>query len=213
MPRAMGEVDHRKTIALLDAAEAVICHEGAPASLGHIARAAGVSKQTLYNRFGGRAGFFAALAAHQATRCPPPVIEQQLRRTTSEAVQTYVSELLAYLDRPLHRELLAPRSVETRTSGAIWRRDVLGRARNDLAGWFDQQTRAGRLHIADPEAMAALLIQLCVAQTIAPVCARGALKPSAAAKRALVLQVIGAVLCEAADRPTPRRRVLCTPSL
>lgn len=191
MARARGGIDHQKTAALLNAAESLISRRGVGVSLVQIARSAGVSKQTLYNRFGGRTGFFAALAADQAVNRPPPPINHPAGRPPHEALERYAVEMLAYLNGSLHRELLAPRTIETEAAGAAWREDVLGRARRDLGEWFVQQTNTGRLHISDPDVMAALLIQLCVAQTLAPIALSGEPDSPAAAKT-LVSRVVQA---------------------
>ncbi|WP_257838456.1 TetR/AcrR family transcriptional regulator [Phenylobacterium sp. J426] len=209
MARARGGIDHQKTTALLKAAEALISRRGVGVSLVQIARSAGVSKQTLYNRFGGRTGFFTALAADQAANCPPPAIGQPAGRTPSEALERYAVEMQAYLNRPLTRELLAPRTIETEAAGAAWREDVLGRARRDLEGWFVQQANTGRLHVSDPDVMAALLIQLCVAETLAPIVPSGEPASPSAAKP-LVSRVVQALFTfeghprGAGESPSPR---------
>ena len=51
MPRIAGQIDEAKTEAILDAALALFFEKGALASMEAIARKAGVSRQTLYNRF------------------------------------------------------------------------------------------------------------------------------------------------------------------
>lgn len=191
MARIRGSVDHQKTAMLFKAAEAAISRHGMRASLVEIARSAGVSKQTLYNRFGGRSGFFAALATNQASNHPPPVIDNPAQDTPSASLVRYVDELLDYLNRPLHRELPYPRSIETEVAAAAWRHHVLGRARRELTAWFVQQTTTGCLRIADPDAMAALFVQLCVAQTLAPIEISGGSSPSPV--KAPVSRIIDAV--------------------
>ena len=51
MPRAAGQIDAAKTEAILDAAYEVLAERGLSAPMGEIARRAGVSKQTVYNRY------------------------------------------------------------------------------------------------------------------------------------------------------------------
>lgn len=58
--RRQASVD-RTAIAILDAARELIA-EGGPAGVGAIAQRAGVSRITVYNRFGSRAGLLEALA-------------------------------------------------------------------------------------------------------------------------------------------------------
>lgn len=167
-------------------------------SLVQIARAAGVSKQTLYNRFGGRTGLLAALAADRAANCPPPPICDPAGRPPFEALERYVVEMLVFLNRPLHRELLAPRMSETEDAGAAWREAVLGRAWSDLQGWLVEQANTGRLRMSDPYMMAALVIQFCVAQTLAPLVFSG-VSDSPAASKILVSRAFQALFTMETD--------------
>ena len=54
MPRALGQIDARKSQAILDAAAEVLAERGFSASIEEVARRAGVSKQTIYNHFGSK---------------------------------------------------------------------------------------------------------------------------------------------------------------
>ena len=54
MPRALGQIDARKTQAILDAAADVLAERGSGASIEEVARRAGVSKQTIYNHYGSK---------------------------------------------------------------------------------------------------------------------------------------------------------------
>ena len=51
MPRALGQIDTRKQLAILDAAAEVLAERGFNASIEEVARRAGVSKQTIYNHY------------------------------------------------------------------------------------------------------------------------------------------------------------------
>ena len=63
MPRIAGQIDETKTEAILEAALALFTEKGALASMDAIARRAGVSRQTLYNRFPeGKESLFVAVA-------------------------------------------------------------------------------------------------------------------------------------------------------
>src|ERR1700760_4192514 len=61
MPRLAGQVDRAKAEAMLVAAGEVISERGFGAPVEAIAKRAGVSKQTLYNHYGGKAGLIRAL--------------------------------------------------------------------------------------------------------------------------------------------------------
>ena len=54
MPRALGQIDARKSQAILDAASEVLAERGFSASIEEVARRAGVSKQTIYNHYGSK---------------------------------------------------------------------------------------------------------------------------------------------------------------
>ena len=66
MPRAPGQVDEHKSEAILQAASDLFVEKGAGASMTEIARRAGVSKQTLYNRFPTKLDIARALAARRS---------------------------------------------------------------------------------------------------------------------------------------------------
>ncbi|EHN76679.1 TetR family protein, partial [Streptomyces coelicoflavus ZG0656] len=51
MARRRGQVDEKKSEAILEAAATLFAEKGLSASMEEIARLAGVSKQTVYNRF------------------------------------------------------------------------------------------------------------------------------------------------------------------
>ena len=73
MPRIPGQVDERKSEAILQAASDLFVEKGASASMAEIARRAGVSKQTLYNRFASKVEIASALADRRATDITAPL--------------------------------------------------------------------------------------------------------------------------------------------
>ena len=83
--RRQTSVDRTAT-AILDAARELIA-EGGPAGIGAIARRAGVSRITVYNRFGSRAGLLEALAPHAPSAEPDSAeprdrLRRQFERTS-----------------------------------------------------------------------------------------------------------------------------------
>lgn len=62
MPRVAGQIDPRKSEAILEAASELFAERGVAVTMAEIARHAGVSKQTLYNRFASKAEIGRALA-------------------------------------------------------------------------------------------------------------------------------------------------------
>lgn len=61
MPRALGQIDVRKTEAILEAAAEVLADRGFGASIEEVARRAQVSKQTIYNHYGSKTELVRAL--------------------------------------------------------------------------------------------------------------------------------------------------------
>ena len=66
MPRAAGQIDPRKSEAILEAAATLFHELGGAVSMEAIARKAGVSKQTLYNRFASKTELAHALAERRS---------------------------------------------------------------------------------------------------------------------------------------------------
>ena len=63
MARRRGQVDERKSEAILDAAATLFADKGLQAKMDEIAKLAGVSKQTVYNRFASKLEIAQALAS------------------------------------------------------------------------------------------------------------------------------------------------------
>jgi AcrR family transcriptional regulator len=157
MPRLPGQIDQVKRDAVLDAASQVIAERGLGAPLDAIARRAGVSKQTLYNQFGDRAGLVRAMISRRVDALAAPLTRGG---TSSEAV-------LAEYAREMMNVLLAPGNLAaTRLAiqGAIDMPDIArtihqvgaqaSRAR--LADYLRTETAAGRLDVDDPNEAAEL---------------------------------------------------------
>ena len=65
-------VDRTRTAVLSAARELVAAGGGASLSVGEVARRAGVSRLTIYNRFGSRSGLLRAVAGQAHGRAVPP---------------------------------------------------------------------------------------------------------------------------------------------
>ena len=71
--------------AILDAAWRLICERGrADVSLGEIAKAAGVTRQSIYIGFGGRAGLLTAMARHADDRSEHARRMREISRGTAD---------------------------------------------------------------------------------------------------------------------------------
>lgn len=73
MPRPHGHIDEKKREAILKAASELFLEKGLGATMAEIARRAGVSKQTLYNRFPNRIDIARALAEQRSDAVTAPL--------------------------------------------------------------------------------------------------------------------------------------------
>jgi len=72
MPRALGQIDVRKSEAIVEAAFAVLAERGLSAPLEEVARRANVSKQTVYNHYGSKTQLIRTLIERRRDESPPP---------------------------------------------------------------------------------------------------------------------------------------------
>lgn len=75
MPRVAGQIDVAKTAAILSAAGAVFSERGLSAPIDAVARRAGVSKQTIYNRYRSKADLVRALVTQRVEEATAPLFE------------------------------------------------------------------------------------------------------------------------------------------
>lgn len=157
MPRAAGQIDERKAEAVLDAAAELFSERGLAVSIEEIARRAGVSRQTVYNRFGSKVEIARAVAARRAEAMAAPL-------------NAHLGDPLAALTafaRNLLEKVACPRHVEMMRATMLAGADApdLGPAVYDagpaeskrrLAAYLAAQTEAGRLAVDDPEQAAGM---------------------------------------------------------
>jgi TetR/AcrR family transcriptional repressor of mexJK operon len=153
MPRVAGQVDLIKSEAMLDAASQVIAERGLTAPVEAIAKRAGVSKQTLYNRYGGKAGLIRALIRRRIDTVTAPLADA-VGDVSPEAT-------LAAFARDLMTAMLTPAGVSmTRVAiqSAVDMPDMAaavydagaGTSRARLADFLRVESAAGRLDVDDP---------------------------------------------------------------
>ena len=83
MPRVAGQIDERKSEAILEAAMALFAEKGGAASMEQIARRAGVSKQTLYNRYASKVEIGRAMAERRSEAITAPLRSGGANRSRS----------------------------------------------------------------------------------------------------------------------------------
>lgn len=154
MARVRGQVDETKTEAILDAAQALFHERGARASMEAIARRAGVSRQTLYNRFPSKVEIGRALAGRRSDAVSAPL----RGGGDPEAVLTAMaSALLDKICAPTTGSsmrgvaLMSPEVPEL--AAAIYQAGP-GEGLRRLTAWLAEQDAAGRLAAPDPRAAA-----------------------------------------------------------
>lgn len=150
MPRIPGQIDARKSEAILQAASDLFVEKGALTSMSEIARRAGVSKQTLYNRFPTKTDIGRALAAQRSDAVTAPLKSG----AAPEAVLTAIAETL--INKICHEgkgaslrgvALMSPEAPDL--ARAIYDAGP-GESVRRIAAWLAEQDRLGLLSVPDP---------------------------------------------------------------
>lgn len=148
-----------KIKAITEAATAAFLADGYEgASLDHIAARAGVSKQTIYNHFADKESLFRAICADLTTDLmtslrPEPGLQANPSATLRRLGQAYLDLALRPSSLALHRLIIGETARFPELGRAIYRTGP-ARVVAELADYLDQQTKAERLHVADPQAAA-----------------------------------------------------------
>lgn len=168
-PASMEEDERRRR--LVEAAENVFVEQGySAAATSEIAHRAGMSKKTLYRLFDGKEALFAAVIAARresmaASDIPDTMCAgiEDLRGT----LRRYLCVLARFVAAPrqvaLFRLVIAEAHRTPELSRAFYREGpVKGRCR--LSEWLAQQTSRGLIEIANPDAAAAMLSSMAIAE-------------------------------------------------
>ena len=151
MARVRGQVDESKTEAILDAASVLFSEQGGGVSMEAIAKRAGVSRQTLYNRFPSKLEIGRALASRRSDAISAPLRDGG----DPETVLTTLAAVL--LDKIIGDDgkasmrgvaLMSPHAPDVAL--AIYEagpRESLRR----LSAWLADQDRMGALSVPDPD--------------------------------------------------------------
>ncbi|RZJ30302.1 MAG: TetR/AcrR family transcriptional regulator [Brevundimonas sp.] len=154
MPRIAGQVDETKTEAILEAALALFAEKGAAVSMEAIARTAGVSRQTLYNRFPSKVEIGRALAARRSDAISAPLRSGGDPETVLTGMAAALLEKICTHDgRSSMRgvAMLSPHAPDVAL--AIYDAGPAEGLRR-LAAWLAQQDAKGLLAVPDPVAAA-----------------------------------------------------------
>ena len=160
MARRRGQVDEKKSEAILDAAATLFADKGLAASMDEIARVAGVSKQTVYNRFASKLEIARAMASQRSDAVAAPL------KGAGEPVQVLEALALGLLERICHsdkvgsmRGVVLMSADAPEIAQAVYEAGPL-RSLKLLSAWLADQTRAGRLDVPDPEEAAEMFTGL-----------------------------------------------------
>ena len=154
MARVRGQVDETKTEAILEAATALFGEKGALASMEQIARRAGVSRQTLYNRFPNKLEIGRALAARRSDAISAPLRAGGDPETALTAFAVGLLDKLLRVDAGASLRGVALMSPEMPDlADAIYQAGPAEGLRR-LAAWLAEQDRLELLRIPEPEVAA-----------------------------------------------------------
>ena len=154
MPRVAGQIDETKTEAILEAAQELFAEKGAAVSMEAIARRAGVSRQTLYNRFPSKVEMGRALASRRSDAISAPLRAGGDPRTVLTAMALGMLEKLCGKDGKGSMRgvvLMSPQAPDV--AQAIYDAGPAEGLRR-MAAWLTEQDRKGLLSVPDPAAAA-----------------------------------------------------------
>ena len=168
LERGSSPIESDKRRQILDGARTVFLSAGFDgASMGEIARVAGVSKGTLYVYFDSKEDLFEALIIREKSSLAEALFTLDADDPDVPAVLTKLgASFLTEMGRPEHvavvRMVIGACEKFPRFGQAFYEAGpACGVAR--LSGYLDAQVRAGRLRVADTELAARHFLHLCQA--------------------------------------------------
>lgn len=152
MPRISGQIDAAKTEAILDAAAEVLAERGLAAPIEEIARRAGVSKQTIYNRYGAKTELVRALVERRVDNITAPLRMPGAEEHPEETLAAYALSLLRVVYDSGYAVMRL--SIQSAAELPDLAREVFEtgplRSRAQLAAFLEMESRAGRMTVDDP---------------------------------------------------------------
>jgi TetR/AcrR family transcriptional repressor of mexJK operon len=151
MPRVAGQIDESKTEAILEAAQELFAEKGAAVSMDAIARRAGVSRQTLYNRFPSKVEMGRALASRRSDAISAPLRSGGDPQTVLTALAALLLDKICNHDGKGSMRgvaLLSPHAPDVAV--AIYDAGP-GESLRKISAWLAEQDRKGVLSVPDPD--------------------------------------------------------------
>ena len=160
MARRRGQVDEKKSEAILEAAAALFAEKGLSASMEEIARLAGVSKQTVYNRFASKLEIARAMANQKAEAIVAPLRSSGSPLVVLEAFAQGLLTLVCHPDKASSMRGVVLLSADAPELAQTVYEAGPRRSLSLLSAWLAEQTRAGRLNTPNPDEAAEMFTGL-----------------------------------------------------
>jgi AcrR family transcriptional regulator len=160
MARRQGQVDEKKSAAILDAAMTLFADKGLAVTMDEIARIAGVSKQTVYNRFASKLEIAQALANRRSDAIAAPLRGEGEPAAVLETLALTLLDKVCHPDKVGSMRGVALVSVEAPEIARAVYEAGPRRGVRLLASWLAEQTRQGRLDVPEPEEAAEMFTGL-----------------------------------------------------
>lgn len=152
MPRARGQIDARKSEAILIAAAEVLSERGLSAPLEEVARRAKVSKQTVYNHYGSKTQLVRTLLSRRCAELTLPLDSDDAlddpRATLTRYAQVMIQSVLTAPYGEIMR-LSVTGSLDLPDLAEIVYQTGIIAARHKLAGFISTLSERGVLKVAN----------------------------------------------------------------
>lgn len=163
MPRARGQIDTRKSEAIISAAFAVLAERGLSVPLEEVARRANVSKQTVYNHYGSKGQLIKTLIERRQAELTAPLVETGARldplKTLTRYGQAMIHSVLTEPYGELMRLAVSGALDVPELADIIYESGIIA-ARSALARYLDTLVADGRLKIQDTQLAAEMFAGL-----------------------------------------------------
>jgi TetR/AcrR family transcriptional repressor of mexJK operon len=158
--------DAAKLLHLIKAAEAIFLEKGFhTATMSDVAKAAGISKKTVYKLIDSKAGLFEALMEHHAERLVMPLIKDDW--TMNEILVQFLLCLGEFLLSPAQISLIRLIMAEYTHSndfGRIFHQKRVNKSKTQLETWLARACAPDFCQVADVREMAAMLFGMALGE-------------------------------------------------
>ncbi|MGA2055428.1 MAG: TetR/AcrR family transcriptional regulator [Bradyrhizobium sp.] len=180
----IGDADSSKRRQIIDGARKVFMDLGFDgASMGEIARAAGVSKGTLYVYFADKNALFEAIVEEETLQQSKVTFHFDRDREAGAMLAEFGEAYIAMICRPGGGSAIRTVMAIAERMPEVGRRyydNVLQQTINGLAGYLDQRVKLDELAIEDCELAASQFLLMCQASLFLPFIFQAAPAPSPA---------------------------------